>query len=138
MLATEKTSSIEAPSKHHVATVGSHHEDFDEILDRAPHLTTLVVGECPPPSSASRCLPSTSGCSRGSRSYWEILEDLAHGLGLETNHDVQDAVAAQLQRTAPAALKRIELDSDTEILCARAQARADIERVAEAVQSLLA
>jgi hypothetical protein len=68
---------------------------------------------------------------------WEILEDLTGRLKLETNHDVQDAVEAELRRAAPAALKRIELDSDTEIFCARAKSRADIERVADAVAALL-
>jgi hypothetical protein len=105
------------------------------LKERLPGCNVDLTGGTPPAAAPEEPIGTlTAALLPDGR--WTVFEDLSDDLGLETNHDVQDAVEAELRRTAPDVLTRVQLDSEAEAFSFSAATRDDVLAVSKALETL--
>ena len=67
---------------------------------------------------------------------WSVWQDLRAVLECDDNHAAEDAVKAEMKRTNPDVLRRIEFDSENDGFAAYVRSRDDLELLAAAIGAL--
>jgi hypothetical protein len=67
---------------------------------------------------------------------WSVWQDLRVVLECDDNHAAEDGVRAEMERTNPEALRRIEFDSENDGFAAYVTSRDDLEALAAAIGAL--
>jgi hypothetical protein len=94
----------------------------------------LTVGE--PVPAAPKIEVGPLEAIREEDGTWSVFQDLRLILDHPNNHAVEDAVCAELRRTNPEALARVEFDSENDVFAATLQDRSALEALATAVRTL--
>ena len=108
---------------------------MDELRRRRPEIEvkTNLLGE--PPGRVYvgpiHYDPPGQGIER-----WSIFQSLADLLGAPTNHAAESRIRAELRRSEPELLRRVEFDSEAGAVGIYAQDEADIRQLAEVVARL--